>query len=142
MKICVFGAGAIGGFLGARLARAGAEVSVIAGGPHLEAMRRNGIRLISDGDDFVVNPRCTADPAEIGPQDYIVLTLKAHSIPPAVSQIEKLLGPETALVTAINGVPWWYFYKTGGPFDDTRVKSVDPDALVAGPEEWGWSGYL
>jgi 2-dehydropantoate 2-reductase len=130
MKICIFGAGAIGGFLGARLARAGEEVSVIARGPHLEAMRRNGVRLISDGDDFVVNPLCTADPAEVGPQDYIILTLKAHSLPPAVSQIEKLLGPETALVTAINGVPWWYFYKTGGLFDDTHVKSVDPDGSL------------
>ncbi len=130
MKICIFGAGAIGGLLGARLARAGAEVSVIARGPHHEAMRRNGIRLISDSDDFVVNPMCTADPAEVGPQNYIILTLKAHSLPPAVSQIEKLLGPETALVTAINGVPWWYFYKTAGPFEGTRIKSVDPDGSL------------
>jgi len=93
-------------------------------------MLRNGIRLISDGDDFVVNPLCTADPAEVGPQDYIILTLKAHSLPPAVSQIEKLLGPETALVTAFNGVPWWYFSKTGGSFDGTRVESVDPDGSL------------
>ncbi len=130
MKICIFGAGAIGGFLGARLARAGAEVSLIARGPHLEAMRRNGVRLISDSEDFVVRPLCTADPAEAGPQDYIILTLKAHSVAPAVGQIEKLLGPETALVTAINGLPWWYFYKAGGPFDGTRVKSVDPDGSL------------
>src|SRR6202007_2979045 len=106
------------------------QVSVIARGPHLEAMRRNGVRLISDSDDFVVNPVCTAYPAEVGPQDYVILTLKAHSLAPAVSQIEHLLGPETALVAAINGVPWWYFYKTGGPFDGTRVRSVDPDGSL------------
>src|SRR5271156_159531 len=130
MKICIFGAGAIGGFLAARLARTGAEVRVIARGPHLEAMRRNGVRLISDSEDFVVHPPCTADPAEAGPQDYVILTLKAHSLPAAAGSIEKLLGPETALVTAINGVPWWYFYKAGGPFDGTRIKSVDPGGAI------------
>ena len=130
MRIGIFGAGAIGGFLAARLTRAGAEVSVIARGPHLEAMRGNGLRLISDGEDFVVSPRCTSDPAEAGPQDYVILTLKAHSLPPAVSSIVKLLKPETAIVSAINGIPWWYFYKVGGPFDGTHVKSVDPDGSV------------
>ncbi|HUN59949.1 MAG TPA: 2-dehydropantoate 2-reductase [Candidatus Binataceae bacterium] len=130
MKICVFGAGAIGGFLAARLARAGAEVSVIARGPHLEAMRRNGLRLISAKEDFIVNPQCTSDPAEAGPQDYVILTLKAHSLPPAVGSIVKLLTPETSIVSAINGIPWWYFYKVGGPFDGTRVRSVDPDGSI------------
>jgi 2-dehydropantoate 2-reductase len=130
MKICIFGAGAIGGFLAARLTRAGAEVRVIGRGPHLEAMRRNGVRLISDNDDFVVNPLCTSDPAEVGPQDYVILTLKAHSLPAARSSIEKLLGPETALVTAINGVPWWYFYRVGEAFEGTRIKSVDPDGSL------------
>lgn len=130
MKVCVFGAGAIGGFLAARLMRAGAEVSVIARGPHLAAMQRNGLRLISAGDDFTVHPKCTSDPAETGPQDYVILTLKAHSLPPAASHIEQLLGPDTALVSAINGVPWWYFYKAGGALEGTRVKSVDPDGSV------------
>jgi 2-dehydropantoate 2-reductase len=130
MRICIFGAGAIGGFLAARLARAGAEVSVIARGPHLEAMQRDGLRLISDSEDFVVNPRCTSDPAEAGPQDYVILTLKAHSVPPAVSSIVKLLTPETAIVSAINGIPWWYFYKAGGVFDGKYVKSVDPDGSI------------
>jgi 2-dehydropantoate 2-reductase len=127
MKVCVFGAGAIGGFLAARLTRAGANVSVIGRGPHLEAMRRNGIRLISD---FAVHPLCTADPVEAGPQDYVILTLKAHSLPPAVGQIEKLLGPETALVAAINGIPWWYFYRVGGDLEGSRVRSVDPDGSI------------
>jgi 2-dehydropantoate 2-reductase len=130
MKICVFGAGAIGGFLAARLTRAGAEVSVIARGPHLEAMCRNGLRLISDSEDFIVNPLCTADPSEAGPQDYVVITLKAHSLPPAVSSIVKLLAPDTAIVSAINGIPWWYFYNAGGLFDGMYVKSVDPDGSI------------
>lgn len=130
MKICIFGAGAIGGFLAARLARAGAEISVIARGPHLEAMRRNGLRLISDSEDLVVNAMCTANPAEVGPQDYVILTLKAHSLPPAVNSIAKLLAPETAIVSAINGVPWWYFYKAGGRFEGTCVRSVDPDGSI------------
>ena len=75
-------------------------------------------------------PQCTSDPAEAGLQDYVILTLKAHSLPPAVSSIVKLLTPETAIVSAINGIPWWYFYKAGGPFDGTHVKSVDPDGSV------------
>ena len=91
MKFCIFGASAIGGFFGARLARAGAEVSVIAGGPHLEAMRRNGVRLISDGDYFVVNPLCTADPAEVAPQDYIILT-RSRPRPPARAASRVLSG--------------------------------------------------
>jgi 2-dehydropantoate 2-reductase len=130
MKVCIFGAGAIGGFLAARLARAGADVSVIARGPHLEAMRRSGLRLISAADDFAVKPLCTSDPAEAGYQDFVILTLKAHSLPLAIGQIEKLLGPQTAIVTAINGIPWWYFYKAGGELEGTRVKSVDPDGSV------------
>src|ERR1700735_5703485 len=109
MKICIFGAGAIGGFLAARLSRTGADVTVISRGPHLEAMRHSGIRLISSSEDFTAHPQCTSDPAEAGQQDYVILTLKAHSLPPAAISIEKLLGPETALVSAINGVPWWYF---------------------------------
>jgi 2-dehydropantoate 2-reductase len=130
MKICIFGAGAVGGFLAARLTHAGATVTVIARGPHLEAMRRDGIRLISASEDFIVHPQCTSDPSEIGPQDYVILTLKAHSLPPAVNQIERLLGPETAIVSAINGVPWWYFYKIGSEFEGTRVRSVDPDGSL------------
>jgi 2-dehydropantoate 2-reductase len=126
MKICVFGAGAIGGFIGARLARAGSEVTFIARGPHLEAMRKNGIKLISEGESFVAHPRCVADAAEAGEQDVVIITLKAHSLPQAAPAIEKLLGPDTAILTAMNGVPWWYFHKLAGPYEDTRLASVDP----------------
>jgi 2-dehydropantoate 2-reductase len=130
MKVCIFGAGAIGGLMGVKLALAGADVTFIARGAHLEAMQKNGVKLLSDGQEHVVRVRCTADPAEAGPQDYVVLTLKAHSLPGSVGQIEKLLGPATALVTGVNGIPWWYFYKLGGPYDGTRIKSVDPDGAL------------
>jgi 2-dehydropantoate 2-reductase len=130
MKICVFGAGAIGGFVGAKLALVGGEVTFIARGPHLEAMRRNGITLISEGQRHVAHPRCTHDAAEAGPQDVVIVTLKAHSLPAAAPAIEKLLGPETAILTAMNGVPYWYFYKLAGPYEDARLTSVDPDGSL------------
>jgi 2-dehydropantoate 2-reductase len=130
MRICIFGAGAIGGYMGVRLLEAGANVTFLARGPHLAAMRDNGVTLISEGKETVVRPRLAATPDEAGPQDYVVITLKAHSIPGAASGIAKLLSPETTLVTAVNGVPWWYFYKHGGPFDGTRLESVDPGGVL------------
>jgi 2-dehydropantoate 2-reductase len=110
MKIAIFGAGAIGGFLGVKLVQAGADVTFIARGPYLEAMRTNGITLISEGKRVTVAARCTSDAEEAGPQDYVVVTLKAHSLPAAAPQIAKLLGADTALVMGVNGVPYWYFY--------------------------------
>ncbi|MFO1171098.1 MAG: 2-dehydropantoate 2-reductase [Hyphomicrobiaceae bacterium] len=130
MRICIFGAGAIGGYMGVRLLEAGADVTFLARGPHLAAMRDNGVTLISDGKETVVRPRLAATPEEAGPQDYVVITLKAHSIPGAASEIAKLIGPSTTLVTAVNGVPWWYFYKHGGPYDGTRIESVDPGGVL------------
>lgn len=127
MKICIYGAGAIGGYLGAMLSAAGSDVTLIARGPHLQAMRDNGLTLKIDGKDIVTHPRCTDDPAEAGPQDFVIITLKAHSVPAIARPIQALLGPETAIVTAINGVPWWYFYKIGGDYEGHRVKSVDPN---------------
>ncbi len=126
MKICVYGAGAIGGYFGARLARCGHDVTLIARGPHLEAMRKNGLRLISAGDDFTVHPLCTDKPAEAGHQDYVIVTLKAHSVPAVAERMKPLLGPDTAVVPAVNGVPWWYFHKLEGPWEGTRVETVDP----------------
>lgn len=126
MRICVFGAGAIGGYMGVKLLQGGADVTFVARGAHLEAMRANGVKLISEGAETVVRPRLAASAAEAGPQDFVIITLKAHSIPGAVPEIARLLGPQTAIVTAINGVPWWYFYKLGGPYDGTRLYSVDP----------------
>lgn len=126
MRIAIFGAGAIGGLLGVRLAVAGADVTFIARGPHLAAMQANGVTLKSGEETIVVHPRCLADAGEAGVQDYVVVTLKAHSLPGAASDIARMMGPETALVTGINGVPYWYFYGLDGKWRDRRVESVDP----------------
>jgi len=131
MRLCVFGAGAIGGLMAAKLAARGdAEVTVIARGPHLAAMQANGLKLRSEGQEITVHPRCVGSAEQAGPQDYVLVTLKAHSLPGAAKQIQPLLGPETAIVSAVNGIPWWYFHKLPGPFEDHRVKSVDPDGTV------------
>ena len=129
MRICVYGAGAIGAHLGGFLARTDAEVSLVARGPHLDAMRRNGLRVITAETSFTVRPRATNDPAELGPQDYVIVTLKAHQSPGVVQAMQPLLGPETAVVTAMNGVPWWYFHGLSGPWADQPVESVDPGGV-------------
>ena len=130
MKVAVFGAGAIGGFLGVKLAAAGADVTFVARGPHLAAMQANGVRLVSGGETLTVHPRCVADAGEAGVHDYVLVTLKAHSLPGAARQIARLMGPDSALVTGINGVPYWYFYGLDGPYRDRRVASVDPGGTL------------
>jgi 2-dehydropantoate 2-reductase len=127
MKVCIFGSGATGGYLGVELARAGAEVSLVARGAHLEAIRRNGLKLLIDGEERVAHAPATDDPRELGPQDYVIIGLKAHSIPGAVDKIAPLLGNDTAVVTASNGIPYWYFHDHGGPFRNTVLQTVDPD---------------
>ena len=137
MKICVYGAGAIGGYLGAELSRAGEDVTLIARGPHLAAMREHGVRLRIEGEERTAHPLCTGDPAEAGPQDVVIVTLKAHSVPYIIDPMQALLGPDTAVVWAVNGVPWWYFYGLDGPWRDRRLASVDPNGLQwegIGPE--------
>jgi 2-dehydropantoate 2-reductase len=132
MRLCIFGAGAIGGLMAARLAARGdVEVTVIARGPHLAAMQAHGLKLLSEGGETVVRPRCVASAAEAGVQDYVVVTLKAHSLPGAAAQMQPLLGPETAVVSAVNGVPWWYFHGLGGPHEGRVVESVDPGGVVS-----------
>jgi 2-dehydropantoate 2-reductase len=137
MKICVFGAGAIGGFIGVLLARAGNDVSFVARGPHLAAMRADGARLLIDGEELVARVPCTDDPRELGPQDVVFITMKAHSVPAAVDTIVPLLGPETAIVTGVNGIPYWYFHRQGGVLDGVTLESIDPGGRqmrVLGPE--------
>ena len=132
LKVCVFGAGAIGGLMAAKIAAAeSAEVTIIARGPHLAAMQQNGLKLISEGRETIVHPRCVATAGEAGVQDAVIVTLKAHSLAGAARQMQPLLGPETAIVSAVNGIPWWYFYKFGGEHDGRRVESVDPDGEVS-----------
>jgi 2-dehydropantoate 2-reductase len=125
-RICVFGAGAIGGFVGVLLARAGHDVSFVARGPHLAAMRAGGARLLIDGQELVARVRCTDDARELGQQDYVLITLKAHSVPAAVDSIIPLLAAETAIVTAVNGIPYWYFYRQGSALDGATLESIDP----------------
>jgi len=125
-SICVFGAGAIGGLMAARLEAAGTAVSVVARGPHLAAMEAGGLILESGGERITTRPRAVSDPAALGPQDYVVLTLKAHSLEPALPQLRPLIGPGTTLVAAINGIPWWYCYGLPEPLRDRRVTAVDP----------------
>ena len=132
MKICIFGAGAIGGLMGAKLAAKGdVDVTFIARGPHLAAMRENGVKLISEGTEQIVHPRCVESAEEAGPQDYVLVTLKAHSLPSAARQMQPLLGPDTAIVSAVNGIPWWYFHGLGGAFEGRIVQSVDPEGQVS-----------
>ena len=135
MSVCIYGAGAIGGYLGVQLALAGEDMTLIARGPHLEAMQKNGVKLHINGEERVAYPRCTNDPTEVGPQDYLIITLKTHSVPGIVDAIQPLLHSETAVVTAVNGIPFWYFYRLEGPWQDYRVESVDP-----GGEQWAKIG--
>lgn len=130
MKICIYGAGAIGGLLGARLALAGEEVTLIARGAHLAAMRKRGLTLLMEGETLVARPACTDTPVEAGPQDYVIVTLKAPAVPAIAPLMAPLLGPETAVVTAMNGIPWWYFYRLPGPFENRSLASVDPDGAL------------
>jgi 2-dehydropantoate 2-reductase len=126
MKICIYAAGAIGGYLGAQLARAGADVSLVARRAHLAAMRENGLKLLIGEETDVVRPRCTDNPIELGVQDFIIVWLKAHSIPLVLDQMRPLLGPRTRIVTAVNGIPYKYFYRHGRAYENTILERVDP----------------
>ena len=137
MKVCIYGAGAIGGYVGAQLAIAGADVSLVARGPHLKAMRENGLKLRIGGEERVAKVKCTDDPAELGPQDFVFVSLKAHSIPGVVDAMQPLLNDRTSIVTAVNGIPYWYFYRNGNEFEGTTLQTIDPGArqwTALGPE--------
>jgi 2-dehydropantoate 2-reductase len=137
MKICIYGAGAIGGYLGAGLALKGADVTLIARGPHLAAMQEHGLKLIKDGEERVAKVTATDDPAEAGPQDYVIVTLKAHSVPPIADQFTPLFHDETAVVWGVNGIPWWYFHGLEGDHKDRRIECLDPGGVLwdyLGPE--------
>ena len=136
-RICIVGAGAIGAYFGLELAEGGANVSLIARGPHLAAMQADGVRVRADGEERRAEIRATDDPAELGPQDAVIITLKAHSVPEICERLQPLLGPETAVVTASNGIPWWYFHRLEGPYEGRRIAAVDPDGTqweLLGPE--------
>ena len=132
MKIAIVGAGAIGAFLGAKLALSGEDVYLIARGPHLRAMQADGVRVRSPEGDFEAHPTATDDYESIGPVDFLFLTVKAHSLTGIAPNLAPLLGPDTAVVSAQNGIPWWYFMGHGGPFDGESIESVDPGGVIAG----------
>ncbi|WP_108859907.1 2-dehydropantoate 2-reductase [Ruegeria sp. Alg231-54] len=135
MKVCIFGAGAIGGYVAAKLAQTDTEVSVVARGPHLAAMQEKGLTLVEEGQDPVSVPiRASDNAADLGPQDYVFITLKAHSVPAVVDSMQPLIADETTVVSGVNGVPWWYFHKLGGPYEGTRLASVDPGNVQ-------WDGF-
>ncbi|CAA0103444.1 Uncharacterised protein [Starkeya nomas] len=131
MKVCIYGAGAIGGYVGVQLKRAGVDVSLVARGAHLEAMKRNGLKLLIDDEERVEHIPCSDNPADLGPQDYVIVALKAHSVPGVVDAMQPLLGNDTAVVTAVNGVPYWYYYKHGDQLEGRTLESVDP-----GGKQW------
>ena len=132
MKVCIVGAGAIGGLLGVHLARAGQSVSVVARGPHLAAIRANGLRLIQDGEEIVAkNIPATDDLSELGVQDVVLIALKAHQIAPVVEQLPGLFGKDSLMVTLQNGIPWWYFQKMGGQYAGRTLASIDPGGVLA-----------
>ena len=132
MRVCIVGAGAIGGLMGAKLALSGEEVTVIDQGAHLEAIKENGLKLIwEDGTEYVVEvAKATDNLEEAGEQDLIILGLKAHYLDQVAKEISLITGPETMIVTVQNGIPWWYFHKHGGEFDGHPLDSLDPDRIL------------
>lgn len=136
MKICLYGAGSIGGIIGAHLARVkGVEVSLVARGAHLEAIRRNGLKLVSPKETFTVKVNATDDPAQLGPQDVVFVTLKTHQYLGLLDKVAPLLGPATALIPPTTGAPYWFFHKLKGPFEGSRLKRMDP-----GGRQWSLFG--
>ena len=133
MKIAVIGAGGIGGLVGARLALAGEDVTFIVRGANLDAIRKDGIKLITtDGEQHVArNVNATDDYDRAGPQDIVILAMKAHQVEAVANDVPKLFGPDTVVVTMQNGIPYWYFHKHGGNLEGSRVRSVDPSGLVS-----------
>ena len=132
MRICVIGAGAIGGLLAVRLAQSGQEVSVIARGAHLEAITKNGLTLIGeDGSKSQVSLKASQSMRDIGPQDVVVLGMKAHQIVAILDELPALLHADTMVMSAQNGIPWWYFIKHGGPHDGLALKSIDPGGVIS-----------
>src|SRR6201988_4643512 len=137
MKICVFGAGAIGGYMAGEVALAGHEGGAIDRGAPRAAIRAHGLKLIVEGKTRTVDLPASDDPAAFGPQDVVICALKAQQAHASAGAFAPLLGPHTAVLTAMNGIPWWYFYKQGGPLDGHHLESVDPGAAqwrAIGPE--------
>ena len=135
MKVCIYGAGAIGGYMAVMMKRGGIDVSLVARGAHLGAMKANGLTLLMGGETITERMPATNDPQELGPQDYVIIGLKAHQAWESAEHLAPLFGPHTAVVTAQNGVPWWYFHGLGEQYAGLRLESVDP-----GNRQWNAIG--
>jgi 2-dehydropantoate 2-reductase len=131
MKFLIVGAGAVGAYMGALMARAGYDVTLHARGPHLKAMQQNGVRIISAGEDFQARPKVVGSLEEAGQVDVVFLCVKAHGLTALAPQLAPVLGPETVVVSTQNGIPWWYFQKSDGPLAGTRLERVDPGGVVS-----------
>ena len=129
MKICIVGAGAIGGYLGVKLIKAGFDVSLVARGAHLEAMSKNGLTLIEDEKEISCFPKCTDSMEKLSKMDFIFITLKAYSIPGMVKEIVKMFKKNTSVITAYNGMPWWYFFNNGGRLNNYQIQCLDKDSV-------------
>ncbi len=131
MKFLILGAGAIGAYMGARMARAGFDVTLFARGPHLEAMRQRGVEVRSAEGNFQARPRVVASLEEAGLADVVFLGVKAHSLPQLAPQLKPVFGPDTTVVSTQNGIPWWYFHQFGGPWDGLRLERIDPGGVIS-----------
>ena len=129
MKICIVGAGATGGYLGFKLINAGLDVSLVARGTHLKAMKHSGLTVIENDKEISCFPKCSESMSDLGKMDYIFITLKAYSIPGLVNEISTMFKENTAVITAYNGIPWWYFFNTEGSFKNYRIKCIDPNNI-------------
>ena len=129
MKICIVGAGATGGYLGFKLINAGFDVSLVARGTHLKAMKHSGLTVIENDKEISCFPKCSESMSDLGKMDYIFITLKAYSIPGLVNEISTMFKENTAVITAYNGIPWWYFFNIEGPFKNYRIKCIDPNNI-------------
>jgi 2-dehydropantoate 2-reductase len=131
MRFLIAGAGAIGAYIGARMAQAGFDVTLFARGPHLLAMQEHGVKVKSFEGDFVARPVIASSLEEVGPVDVVFLAVKAHGLPQLAPQLKPVLGPDTAVVSTQNGVPWWYFQGFGGEWEDLRLERVDPGGVIS-----------
>ena len=131
MKFCVFGAGAVGGFVGGMVARGGADVSLVARGVHLSALQANGLKIVTPDEEFAVDVPATDRPADLGVQDVVFLSAKAHALTVAAEAMRPLIGPDTVVVSAQNGIPFWYFHAHGGELDGHTLQTVDPGGRIA-----------
>jgi 2-dehydropantoate 2-reductase len=131
MKFLIAGAGAIGAYIGARMAQAGFDVTLYARGPHLRAMQEQGVQVKSSEGDFVARPKIAASLEEVGPVDVVFLGVKAHGLPQLAPQLQPVIGPETAVVSTQNGIPWWYFQGFGGEWEGLRLERIDPGGVIS-----------